>query len=1536
MKVGKNVQLMLSLILIFCMALVILPGLTLPAAATGLTPDYYVTGGPGAYAAGTSAGGTNIGTYSTLAGALSACGDAWGEGTPVIQLGSAGTHLSVNRGDGALISATYTGAVNMEYSGILTGGLTVASGVTAGLRDFTLTNSVSTSDTLSYCAIRVVSGGTLNIGDGTDITVAAGTAAVSGSVFVLDNAGTFSATGTVSLSIGTKTYAIYNMGRCTLGGNSEDNISITTSASGGTGIHNFSGGQLTISTGTSISAYNALSLNGGSATISGGTLEAQNTTVYISSNGTLNMTGGTVRNLSTSGLGRALDNGGTAVISGGTITSGGTQPIWTMNKLTLKGDCNVTCTNPSSGVAVDSNSNTRPGSQIIIEESASIVGTSGGVVASVANGSYGTGSSTLEITGGSISGNSFAVQTSADTDISGGRLSATGSNSTALGCYGNRTVDITDGEFTSTGEYYAYGISNNGSTVNFSDGSVTASVTNSSAWYSYGIQNSSGTVNISGGTITAGASAGAVSASTRGFWNGDATAGITGGVISSEGTYGTSSAVIDQTSVSPKGVTISGDTVILKSAAPNTVRLEKRASDTGSLSYFGTSFYTNTNAAVAIQGTYDDDLDTYMISNPGYDSALARAIPDSGYGAPRWTSDAARANTLSTVNGAAVSVLTAGGNTSVYLAVSPAYTATVNTRVDGAAATAPGTVSLKQGGNTYTLTPASMGVYTASVSNGTYEIWINNENTGKTVIINNAAASTTVNYYTVNFSVANSGAAAGSTVTATAGSTPISSGVAVLSGKQVIITAVGAGAGADAISPVYTYAWSGAGTSGQTTAGLTIASLSGAVNATCTVTGSASYPVTLNTNSGTVNSGNITSYVYGTGATLPTNVTKDGSVFGGWYAASDFSGSSVTAIGGTEKGTKAFWAKWVQNPVIATQPQNAALAVGSSATFTVAVSAPSSGNTYQWQKKNGETWDNIAGVTDAAYTISSVAIGDAGQYRCVVTHTDGSISTVTTSGTATLTVGYAITVTNDGHGSGSSSLNAAAPGAEITLTATPTTGYHFLRWDVTAPSGGLTISADNKFTMPAESVSIKAVFTLDTYPVAYYYNFASEGAYTMQTDIPYGSTLTAPAVPVRAGYTFGGWYQEADCVNPWTFESDTIFSATSLYAKWTQNPANNHGGGDTPVRTITVTETSSEIFRGSENQIRAEANMDNAFSNSVEVKVMDTEEDAASFGLTAGSEVYPFDISLYIKGTNEKTLPREGYAVTISLPVPNGLLDRKELLSVVHKSDSGVVTALASQLKQIGGVWYLVFEATEFSPYALVVSNPAAYDESAGVPYYLDAKGNQVFIGFAVDGKYIAPPGAAILFKENSKSFPDVSGHWAAGYIGFATEREIFVGTGMGTFSPDFGMTRAMFATVVGRLYERSYGEIKGSGTHAFTDGDYNDYYGKYVDWCVESNVISGYGDGRFGPNDLITREQMAAILYRFADFLGVLPNDIDSMLNYPDAGAISSWAERAALYCQTTGIISGRTGGVFAPQGTATRAEVATIVQRLVNLVME
>ena len=234
----------------------------------------------------------------------------------------------------------------------------------------------------------------------------------------------------------------------------------------------------------------------------------------------------------------------------------------------------------------------------------------------------------------------------------------------------------------------------------------------------------------------------------------------------------------------------------------------------------------------------------------------------------------------------------------------------------------------------------------------------------------------------------------------------------------------------------------------------------------------------------------------------------------------------------------------------------------------------------------------------------------------------------------------------------------------------------------------------------------------------------------------------------------------------------------------------------------------------------------------------------------------------------------------------------------------------------------------------------AVFKKSTGLPYYYDGD-TKVFIGFASDAsgemKYIAPHGEKVLFTPNPKDFTDISLHWGESYIHFVTEREIFVGTGTNSFSPNTGMTRAMLATVIGRLYERSYGALSTAGANAFTDCDYDGWYGSYIDWCSENGIITGVGGGKFEPNRQVTRQEMAAMLYRFAKFMGVMATNLTGIqLNYPDTADIASWATEAATYCQSTGIIGGRDGGVFSPKGTATRAEVATIIERFIEQVVK
>ena len=227
------------------------------------------------------------------------------------------------------------------------------------------------------------------------------------------------------------------------------------------------------------------------------------------------------------------------------------------------------------------------------------------------------------------------------------------------------------------------------------------------------------------------------------------------------------------------------------------------------------------------------------------------------------------------------------------------------------------------------------------------------------------------------------------------------------------------------------------------------------------------------------------------------------------------------------------------------------------------------------------------------------------------------------------------------------------------------------------------------------------------------------------------------------------------------------------------------------------------------------------------------------------------------------------------------------------------------------------------------------------VPYYFDENGNRVFIGFAYNANqganwnehdYISPEGEEVRFINNSKTFIDIEGHWAEEYINFVAEREVFIGMANSLFGPDTTLTRAMFITIMGRLYERSYGFVEPSGEKVFTDCDYNEYYAKYLEWATEAEIILGYGDGLFGPNDEITREQMALIIFRFAKYLEVTPDELDTTLLYTDSNAIANWATQGALFCQSADLVL---DPEFRPQAIATRAEAAELLTRFITFVV-
>ncbi len=197
--------------------------------------------------------------------------------------------------------------------------------------------------------------------------------------------------------------------------------------------------------------------------------------------------------------------------------------------------------------------------------------------------------------------------------------------------------------------------------------------------------------------------------------------------------------------------------------------------------------------------------------------------------------------------------------------------------------------------------------------------------------------------------------------------------------------------------------------------------------------------------------------------------------------------------------------------------------------------------------------------------------------------------------------------------------------------------------------------------------------------------------------------------------------------------------------------------------------------------------------------------------------------------------------------------------------------------------------------------------------------------------------GAVLKSKELEKlpenpelmtSIMDVSSDdWYYETVKFVLENNLFSGTAEFVFSPTDTMNRAMFVTVLGRM---AGVEVDNAVETKFTDVSTNQYYTGYVAWASKSNIVSGVTETKFCPYDSITREQICAMIVRYANYSGVTLTAKIEPEKFADANKISDYAYESVMICQKAELIKGRGENKFAPRDSATRAEVAQILKNL------
>ena len=204
----------------------------------------------------------------------------------------------------------------------------------------------------------------------------------------------------------------------------------------------------------------------------------------------------------------------------------------------------------------------------------------------------------------------------------------------------------------------------------------------------------------------------------------------------------------------------------------------------------------------------------------------------------------------------------------------------------------------------------------------------------------------------------------------------------------------------------------------------------------------------------------------------------------------------------------------------------------------------------------------------------------------------------------------------------------------------------------------------------------------------------------------------------------------------------------------------------------------------------------------------------------------------------------------------------------------------------------------------------------------------------ATGGSTVCPGGPSCP----SYGFRDVAGpaDWSHEGIDYCVRRSLMVGTGVGTFSPDMACSRAQIVQI---LYNLS-GDKTDYGNYylPFTDVAPGDWFYEAVAWAYANDIVAGTSASTFAPNDVITREQMAVILYGYtAKFAPEFTGNAASLSTFPDAGSVANWAYTAMSWAVGNGLISGMgSGGVsyLAPQGSATRAQASAIIMRYCQLI--
>jgi hypothetical protein len=339
--------------------------------------------------------------------------------------------------------------------------------------------------------------------------------------------------------------------------------------------------------------------------------------------------------------------------------------------------------------------------------------------------------------------------------------------------------------------------------------------------------------------------------------------------------------------------------------------------------------------------------------------------------------------------------------------------------------------------------------------------------------------------------------------------------------------------------------------------------------------------------------------------------------------------------------------------------------------------------------------------------------------------------------------------------------------------------------------------------------------------------------------------------------------------------------------------------------------------------VASEVKIDNAHEKRVSI-VVEAPKSSSSIKLALEKEAM-----LQISGS--------GKSLAVQTPLGNLELDSRTIAGLANRRvEIRIETAQGSGRKPARRIT-IVADGQEVERYDGKVKVSVPYVKEASeadenIVAYRTVAGRKMIVPQSAvsNGQVLLAAGGSGTFEigYNAKNFSDTAKHWSGSNISFVTARDLFKGVGNDRFAPEGIMTRGMFVTVLGRMLG-----IEGVGkTSGFRDVDDDAYYAPYVAFASEHGIVKGVGAGNFAPDREMSREEMAIMIARFLEHAQIETTTRNASQSFEDQEAIAAWAAAAIQQLQASGLIDGKPGNYFDPQGSVKRAEVAKVVRLIVG----